>query len=101
MQTPGFGVPTGADSNRLVAWLRADSLLTSVFRGAMLVGQVCPEVHSMLLPRVAMVASALAVLLQAGCGGRTTRPAVTDVGLSLNISPAVGTPSLPVVADAR
>ena len=55
----------------------------------------------MSLPRVAMVASALAVLLQAGCGGRTTRPAVTDVGLSLNISPAVGTPSPPVVADAR
>ena len=54
-----------------------------------------------LVPRGAVVAGALAVLLQAGCSGRATRPTVTDVDLSVAASPVAGSPSLPVVADAR
>jgi len=54
-----------------------------------------------LVPRVAIVAGALALLLQAGCAERAMRPAVTDIDLSLAASPAVGGPSLPVVADVR
>lgn len=54
-----------------------------------------------LVPRSAMAAGALAVLLQAGCAERATRPTVTDVNLSVSASPAVGSPSLPVVADVR
>ena len=53
-----------------------------------------------LLPRVALVAGALAVFLQAGCG-TATRPTIIDVDLALAASPAVGGPSLPIVADVR
>jgi hypothetical protein len=53
-----------------------------------------------LLPRVAVVAGALAVLL-AGCAEKVTRPAITAVTLSLVTSPAVGNPSQPIVADVR
>jgi len=53
-----------------------------------------------LLPRVAVVAGALAVL-QAGCAEKSTRPAITAVTLSLATSPAVGNPSQPIVADVR
>jgi len=53
-----------------------------------------------MLPRVAVVAVALAVL-QAGCAEKTTRPAITAVTLSLATSPAVGNPSKPISADVR
>ncbi len=53
-----------------------------------------------LLPRITMLAGALAVL-QAGCAEKTTRPVITAVTLSLATSPAVGNPSQPIVADVR
>jgi len=55
----------------------------------------------MSLSRVAMVVGSLAVLLQAGCADRSTRPAFTQINLSLAASPARGSPSLPVAADVR
>src|SRR5262245_7581226 len=54
--------------------------------------------HMTLLPRLAMVASALAVLV--GCAEKTTRPDIASVTLSLATSPA-GSPSQPIVADVR
>ena len=53
-----------------------------------------------LLPRVVVIAGALAVL-QAGCAEKTTRPVITAVTLSLATSPAVGNASQPIVADVR
>lgn len=55
----------------------------------------------MSIPRVVVVVGAAAILLQAGCAGRATRPNVTGVNLALAVSPAEGSPSLPVVADVR
>lgn len=54
-----------------------------------------------LLPRLASWVGALAVLVQAGCIARTTRPSVTGVDLSVAALPAAGRPSVPVVIDAR
>jgi len=54
-----------------------------------------------LIPRVATVVGALAVLVQAGCIARTTRPIVTRVDLSVAALPAAGRPSVPIVIDAR
>jgi len=53
-----------------------------------------------LLPRIAMVAGAFAVL-QAGCVARIMRPNITAVTLSLATSPAAGSPSQPIAAEVR
>src|SRR5258706_9612148 len=52
------------------------------------------------LPRVALVAGALAVFVAAGCG-RATRPTVAEIDLALAATPPAGGPSLPIVVDAR
>ena len=54
-----------------------------------------------LATRAAAVVGALAVLVQAGCATRATRPIVTDIRMSLAVAPSAGGPSRPVVADVR
>jgi len=55
----------------------------------------------MSVPRWALFASAVAVLLQSGCAERPTLPRATHVQLSVTASPGSGSPALPVVVDAR
>jgi hypothetical protein len=55
----------------------------------------------MSVSRSALIATAVAVLLQSGCASETTHPGATNVKLSLTASPGSGSPSLPVVVDAR
>lgn len=54
-----------------------------------------------LLRHVMTIACVLALLLQAGCASNTTttRPSVTRVDLSMEVSPAAGRPFYPIVAD--
>jgi len=48
-----------------------------------------------------IVACATAMVFQAGCASKVTRPSVTEFDISLLVSPTVGGPISPVVADVR